>query len=128
MNRTVTLLNVKKESKLDKKHNCGIDPAPHDRQAQAACNQEEPFSAVPEEERITLRLSSKCLATHGVTESTEQLYATSDMSSNCACREILQSPEHKSIESENEIQLADLHETDQILIETVNSFYNFTIT
>lgn len=113
---------------MDKEQNCRIDPAPHDQQASAACNQEQTLSAVPEEERVTLKLSSKGLATHGLTESTEQLYVISDMSSNSVHREIPQSPERNSIESENEIQLTDLNETDQILIETANSFYNFTVT
>src|SRR5205085_3794638 len=42
--------------------------------------------------------------------------------------EVSQAPGHKSTESESEIHIADLNETDQILIETANSFYNFTIT
>lgn len=113
---------------MDKEQNCRIDPAPQNQQSSAACLQEQLLSVVPDGERVTLKLSSIDSVNQGFTEPTEQLYAIGDMSSNSVCKEILQSPEHKNIESESEIQLADLNETDQILIETANSFYNFTIT
>jgi hypothetical protein len=111
---------------LDKEYKRRTDPALHYQQVSAACNHEQPV--VREEEKITLRLSSIGSADKVFTERNAQPYTTSDLPSRSVHRGVSQLPEHKVLELESEIQFADLGETDQILIETANSFYNFTIT
>jgi hypothetical protein len=118
---------LKKENKLDKEHKGGVDPAQHYQQASGG-NQEQSVSAVPESERVTLKLSSIDSVNKVFAERNEPPYPLSDLSSRSVHREVPQSLEYRAIESESEIQVADLSETDQILIETANSFYNFTIT
>jgi hypothetical protein len=105
---------------LDNQHKAGCDPG-FSHQQTAAGN----LQRIPEEEKITLRLSP----VSAVSSADDQpACATADLPSHVTGSEVSQAPDHGIIEPGGEIHFDDLSPGDRILIETNNSFYSFTIT
>jgi hypothetical protein len=95
---------------LNKQYNPVMHPASYYTQALSVSSQGHNPSAVDEDDKITLRLSSVRSIENRLTEHEDQTRALCD------------SP------SLNEINLDGLSAGDQILIETAHSLYSFTIT
>ena len=105
---------------MNKEYNQVIHPASYHRQVFAGYN----ASAISEDDKITLRLSSARAAGNQLTDSEDQtrpLCCLPSRSDDSGQRGNL-------VGSVNEINLDGLGKSDQILIETAHSVYSFTIT
>ena len=112
---------------MDKQYEAGIDPVRQHQQT-AAGNWQEPAKEFPEAEKITLRLPSIGSADKACVAPAEPPCLVFNVSAPPTPIEVSYTPECDAPESADEIHLDDLSATDQILIETTNSFYSFTIT